>query len=204
MVEKFSEALLYESRRTLSICDDAKVSKSTKTLAKEVIKKQKLQLITPGYYTYKQCTGDIFNIDVGKKTCSCDRYLDKGTCKHLTAACMLEDVPLNGLKSSRNVLLTRRRRAKKLIIDSDDEEPVDSVQSEQIQSQSQLSEPEPSDPVYSEPVYSEPVYSEPIIKAKRGRPTLAEQALRTEKATTKAKKTKNVAKSDRVTRSQKF
>ena len=218
-VEKFTEAIMYESRKEIKISNDGKVSKAIKDLAKQVLKKKKLILTAPGRYLYNQCNGEIFEINIESKTCSCDRFLDKAACKHLTAACMLEDIALNGLKSKRNLLQTRSRRAKHLIFDSDNEEPdeinnvsalhdnVQGVSDSQDLVHENVHEPTQIDDVQASQHHAGNVQTDDIIKPKRGRPTRAEQALRREKAlednSKKQKKGKEHPKSDRITRSRK-
>ena len=46
------------------------------------------------------------------KTCTCYAFLDKAVCQHLTAACLVLDIPLLGLKLKSLSLRTVRRRIK--------------------------------------------------------------------------------------------
>ena len=137
------------------------------------------------------------------KNCTCDRYLDKAACKHLTAACIQEDVALNGLKTKRNILLNKRR--KKLIIDSDDED-LNAI--EDVQNIAAINEIETVPVLETIPtIQTQNTEENDALKPKRGRPTLAEQALRKEKGLVPEKKskksTKQYPKTDRQTRSQK-
>jgi hypothetical protein len=186
-LEKFKEVLAYESNRKDKVMVfEGTVTQAVQRLARQVIKNNKLEL-RGDYYSYRQCNGDVFNIDVANKTCNCNRFLDKAACKHLTAACIKEKVYLNGLTIKRNALMTRqRKKANKKDSDDDNSDPdEDAVHEPEIHHEPNvdLQGDERMDTTTHE---SESLPSE-AVKPKRGRPTNAERALRFEKGLTQTK-----------------
>ena len=126
-VEKFQEVIAYESNKVRVMNLEGKVTKAIKLHAKEIINNNKLQL-NGGNYNYLHLNGAVFTIDFHNKTCTCDRFLDKAVCKHLTAACMIENIELNGLHIKSKTFVTRRRIKKNKISDSDDEAHTEVVE----------------------------------------------------------------------------
>ena len=51
-----------------------------------------------GIYTFAGYNSLIYNINIYNKTCSCHKFIDKAICKHLAAACLKNDIYLNGLQ----------------------------------------------------------------------------------------------------------
>ena len=209
-LEKFTEALAYESnRKDKLLVFEGHVTQAVCRLAKKVIKKKKLEK-REGFYSYRQCNGDVFTIDIENKTCDCDRFLDKAACKHLAAACIKEQIAFNGLKLPKNVLLSRKRKAR---TQDSDEEPEDGEP--MIQSDNSICDATDATSVTATPVTVTQVETNVFQensnteKPKRGRPTKAEQALRLEKGLeinnkenkTKSKRLpKQAATTDRVLR----
>ena len=210
-VEKFKEVLAYESRRNdKPMIFEGYVTRNLSKLAKQVVKKNKLEL-KDGHYSYEQCNGDVFTIDVEQKTCSCDRFLDKAACKHLTAACIKENVALDGLKLKTNTILTRKRKKARKI---DSDEDVSDANEDEPLNDKAIEEPSLIEPIEIETPIEAMEIETPILgniinveKPKRGRPTNAERALRLDKEQLPQKKTKKVTKpvpdTGRILRSQK-
>ena len=61
--------------------------------ANEIVLKNKLADVGGGCFVYGK---ELVNTCV--KTCSCFALLDKAVCQHFTAACLVLDIPLLGLK----------------------------------------------------------------------------------------------------------
>jgi hypothetical protein len=140
------------------------------------VKSNKLKPVGPTEFTYKQVTGLVVSIDTVKKTCSCDRFLDKAMCKHLVAACMILRVPLIGL-TFKTSLRTVRRRLKPKADDSLQEE----LQAEQAVEQTTEQQVEQSEVVER---LDDPMDPEPVVVAltsvappRRGRPPKVPKAL---------------------------
>ena len=118
-------------------------------------------------------TGKFCTINTALKTCSCSRFLDFAICKHLTAACLKLNLPLNGLKLRSDTFRTLRRRIKNneqdinesgnddIVAISDKSDDIGELTQARTQLQVECLQPSP--------------------KPRRGRPTKAESALRKEK-----------------------
>ena len=74
----------------------------------------------PNIYRYKHYKASLGYaiINTNTCTCTCSGYFDKGVCKHLVAACIRDNIPLNGLKVFPNKLKILRRRLKKKNLDT--------------------------------------------------------------------------------------
>ena len=51
-----------------------------------------------GIYYFAGYNDVIYNVNIHNKTCSCYKFIDKAVCKHLAAACLQNEINLNGLK----------------------------------------------------------------------------------------------------------
>ncbi|RNA17544.1 hypothetical protein BpHYR1_054641 [Brachionus plicatilis] len=83
-----------------------------------LIRKNKLVSFGGNHYT---CT--YSSVGTLAKKCSCFRFLDKVACKHLVAACILDDVELKGLRKKTKILSTVRKKNSKKY-DSSDEDSI--------------------------------------------------------------------------------
>jgi hypothetical protein len=61
-------------------------------------------------YEYKLIDGNIVNINIETKFCSCRFFNDKAICKHLVSACTNDDVELYDLIPKSNKFKFLRRR----------------------------------------------------------------------------------------------
>ena len=83
----FKTLINYQSDNIKTIISEGKITKFIYTQAVAILKHS--QLIQNGHkYNYNHYNNSIATIDSKNKTCSCDRFLDKSVCKHLTAACI--------------------------------------------------------------------------------------------------------------------
>ena len=96
-MEVFQTLIAYESGRERSFETSRKVSKFTRDLVTEIIKKKKLVSVAENLYKYKQHTGDWIYVNTADKTCQCPRFFSKLVCKHITAGCIEDQVRLDGL-----------------------------------------------------------------------------------------------------------
>ena len=90
-----------------------------KDQAKEIIKNKQLVKASENKYTYKHFNGSVGRIDTNAKTCSCPKFADKAVCKHLVAACILDNARLFGLEVfPRQLKVMRKRKIKRYLDDS--------------------------------------------------------------------------------------
>ena len=76
-------------------------------------KKQLIATNSENEYLYKHFNAKIgfARINVVTKPCTCHKYLDKGICKHLIAACILTQSSLPGLvQMSKKFRIFRRKK----------------------------------------------------------------------------------------------
>jgi hypothetical protein len=64
-----------------------------------VLRKQLISTSIDSEYLYKHFNTKLgfARINILSKTCTCHKYFDKGVCKHLIAACMLNNISLSGM-----------------------------------------------------------------------------------------------------------
>ncbi len=74
--------------------------------------------------TVKQKCGNLCNISLGSKSCTCSLFQDKAICHHLLAACQLNNVVPNAIQNNRKFITRRLRRIKAVDPESDEEEAV--------------------------------------------------------------------------------
>ena len=132
---------------------------------KKIIKEDKLirDELESNNYIYTQRNGEIFNLNLLLKTCSCGVFMDKATCKHIATLCIKERLPYNGLKYSHNILkIIRRRRAS----DAVDESLIENNSFNLIDQNSNVNTEPNIESVQNQ-----------IIHNKRGRPRKASKAL---------------------------
>ena len=84
-------------------------------------------------YSYKHKDGSTSTINTKTKQCDCYTFLDKAKCKHLTAACMNDNIQLRGMLTIPKFLKTLSKRWRKRNSAKDDsyvadDPPVTEVQ----------------------------------------------------------------------------
>lgn len=79
-----------------------------------MVKAGALVVVNPHQFSYRDHTGKQQHIDTDLKTCTCSRFFDRQICKHLAAACIINNVLFNGLQVFPKRLKTVRVRARKL------------------------------------------------------------------------------------------
>jgi hypothetical protein len=79
-----------------------------------VLRKQIISTNIDSEYLYKHFNPNhgFARINILSKTCTCHKYFDKGVCKHLIAACMLNNISLPGMAELPKKFLVLRRRQK--------------------------------------------------------------------------------------------
>ncbi|CAF0755010.1 unnamed protein product [Brachionus calyciflorus] len=92
-IEVFSDLIQYESRNLGEFVSQGKITKHMKSESDKLLRGNKLVLNGgnryTSYYRDVECS-----IDTLAKTCSCLKFIDKGICKHLVAACVLDNIEL--------------------------------------------------------------------------------------------------------------
>jgi len=72
-------------------------------------------------------------INLTAKTCTCFKYLDKGVCKHLIAACLMNQVNLPGLVQLPKLFkVIRRKKIRQYRDDSRSEEQMNGVEEQPV------------------------------------------------------------------------
>ena len=87
-------------------------------MAKTIIDNNSLVKFNETSYKYTQQHGGLIRIDINAKTCTCPRYQEKLACKHLVAACLKDNVHLDGLQAFPKKLLTVKKRKRLAYLDS--------------------------------------------------------------------------------------
>ena len=91
-VEVFQDVVSYESNNGKEFKSEVRVRKYMREQAKTIIRKNQLIATnTENEYLYKHFNVKLgfARINVVTKSCTCHKYLDKGVCKHLIAACVV-------------------------------------------------------------------------------------------------------------------
>ena len=99
-VEVFQDVVSYESNHAKEFKTEIRVRKYMRVQAKTIIrKKQLIPTESENEYLYKHYNPKLgyARINIVSKSCTCHKYLDKGVCKHLIAACILTQSNLPGL-----------------------------------------------------------------------------------------------------------
>jgi hypothetical protein len=106
-----------------------RVRKYMRDLAKTiVIRNQLISTSIDSEYLYKHFNPKLgfARINILSKTCTCHKYFDKGVCKHLIAACMLNNISLPGMtEMPKKFLVIRRRQNARYRDDSRSEENIE-------------------------------------------------------------------------------
>ena len=98
-VEVFQDVVSYESNHAKEFKTEIRVRKYMRVQAKTIIrKKQLIPTESENEYLYKHYNPKLgyARINIVSKSCTCHKYLDKGVCKHLIAACILTQSNLSG------------------------------------------------------------------------------------------------------------
>ena len=99
-VEVFQCVISYESRNGKEFKSEIRIRKYMRDLAKTIVlRKQIISTSIDSEYLYKHFNPNLgfARINILSKTCTCHKYFDKGICKHLIAACMLNNISLPGM-----------------------------------------------------------------------------------------------------------
>jgi hypothetical protein len=92
-----------------------------------VLKNQLIATNTENEFLYKHFNAKLgfARINLVSKSCTCHKYLDKGVCKHLIAACIQTRSNLPGLvQLPKKFKIVRRKKNRRYIDDSRDEEQM--------------------------------------------------------------------------------
>jgi hypothetical protein len=92
-----------------------------------VLKNQLIATNTENEFLYKHFNAKLgfARINLVSKSCTCHKYLDKGVCKHLIAACIQTRSNLPGLAQlPKKFKIVRRKKTRRYIDDSRDEEQM--------------------------------------------------------------------------------
>ena len=111
----FQDVISYESRNGKEFKSEIRVQKYMRDLAKTIVlRKQIISTNIDSEYLYKHFNPNqgFARINKLSKTCTCHKYFDKGVCKHLIAACMLNNISLPGMAELPKKFLVLRRRQK--------------------------------------------------------------------------------------------
>jgi hypothetical protein len=114
-VEVFQDVISYESRNGKEFKSEIRIRKYMRDLAKTIVlRKQIISTSIDSEYLYKHFNPNLgfARINILSKTCTCHKYFDKGVCKHLIAACMLNNISLPGMAELPKKILVLRRRQK--------------------------------------------------------------------------------------------
>jgi hypothetical protein len=114
-VEVFQDVISYESRNGKEFKSEIRIRKYMRDLAKTIVlRKQIISTSIDSEYLYKHFNPNLglARINILSKTCTCHKYFDKGVCKHLIAACMLNNISLPGMAELPKKFLVLRRRQK--------------------------------------------------------------------------------------------
>ena len=104
-VEVFQDNISYESRNGKEFKSEIRIRKYMRDLAKTIVlRKQIISTSIDSEYLYKHFNPNLgfARINILSKTCTCHKYFDKGICKHLIAACMLNNISLPGMTEMPN------------------------------------------------------------------------------------------------------
>ena len=99
-VEVFQDVVRDESIHAKEFKAEIRVRKYMRVQAKTIIrKKQLIPTESENEYLYKHYNPKLgfARINIVSKSCHCHKYLDKGVCKHLIAACILTQYNLPAL-----------------------------------------------------------------------------------------------------------
>ena len=99
-VEVFQDNISYESRNGKEFKSEIRVRKYMRDFAKTIVlRNQLISTSIDSEYLYKHFNPKLgfARINILSKTCTCHKYFDKGICKHLIAACMLNNISLPGM-----------------------------------------------------------------------------------------------------------
>jgi hypothetical protein len=183
-VEVFQDVISYESRNGKEFKSEIRVRKYMRDFAKTIVlRKQLISTSIDSEYLYKHFNSKLgfARINILSKTCTCHKYFDKGVCKHLIAACMLNNISLPGMTElPKQFLVLRKRQTARLRDDSRSEETIET--SEVVSTSEPVQDIEASVEAQQEKkkrgrkpkIQTQPIQS-PIDKG--GRPPLVRNAL---------------------------
>lgn len=114
-LEIFQALVKYESLRERSFETTRKVTKFIQDQATDIVKQEKLVSVGENNYRYKQHTGTWIYINTQEKTCECAQFYSNLVCKHLTAACIVDQIRLEVFQVF-PIRLERVRRRRFLLI----------------------------------------------------------------------------------------
>jgi hypothetical protein len=137
-VEVFQDVISYESRNGKEFKSEIRIRKYMRNFAKTiVIRKQLISTSKDSEYLYKHFNPKLgfARINILSKTCTCHKYFDKRVCKHLIAACMLNNISLPGMTEMPNKFLViwRRQNARS----SDDNRSEENIETSEVVSTSE-------------------------------------------------------------------
>jgi hypothetical protein len=135
-VEVFQDVISYESNNGKEFKSEVRVRKYMREQAKTIIrKKQLIATNNENEFLYKHFNEKLgfARINVVTKSCTCHKYLDKGVCKHLIAACVVTQSSLPGLvQMPKKFRIVRRKKIRQYRDDSRDEEQMVAERDEPI------------------------------------------------------------------------
>ena len=185
-LEVFQTCIEYESNNLKRIVSEGKVTQFMLKQAKDIIKQKKLIQNGGNRYNYQHYNDTLGTIDTLSKFCTCEKYLDKAICKHLVAACIKDDIALNGIESSIDKLIYKKRKPMKRVNDSilDEDDQIATTEQTIEQAIEQLDElaiEQPNEQVVKKRgrsiknnTLSQLPETQNQTKPKRGRPRLTE------------------------------
>ena len=103
---------------------EGKCTKYLRAEANKLIKDKRIEKIANGEHQFNHHSGLIFKIDTRDKSCTCHSFLDKKMCVHLVAACILDQVELNGLKLH-DKILTKLRKRKRVVLEATQDKNIE-------------------------------------------------------------------------------
>ena len=113
----FQDVVSYESNHGKEFKTEIRVRKYMRVQAKTIIRrKQLIATDSENEYLYRHYNKKLgfARISLLSKTCTFHKYLDKGVCKHLIAACVLTQTSLPGLvQIPKQFQIVRRKKQRK-------------------------------------------------------------------------------------------
>jgi hypothetical protein len=130
-IEVFQEVVSYESKHGKDFRTEVLVRKYMIVQAKSIVhKKQLIATHSESEFLYQHFNTKLgfARINLIAKTCTCHKFLDKGICKHLIAACISEKISLPGLVQLPNKFkIIRRQKNRNYIEGSRSQEQMEAA-----------------------------------------------------------------------------
>ena len=135
-IEVFQEVVSYESKQSKEFRTEVRVRKYMRVQAKTIVlNKQLIATNLDDEFLYKHFHSNLgyARINLIAKTCTCHKFMDKGVCKHLIAACMQQEISLPGLvQLPAKFKIIRRKKNREYRDDSRDQEQLDIIAEEVV------------------------------------------------------------------------